>query len=281
MPRMEILEAGTGHGSLTLHLARAIHAANAGIPSTAGYPKSPRGIWKYARALAVGSISRLLAMRTPASCVDKCQEAIPRAIVHTVDVSSKCSEHAAKLVRGFRRGMYSRNVQFHVANVSEWIEQQKHARGSKPFLSHVLLDLPASHSHVEAAVSALHVDGKLLVFNPSITQINSTLRCVKSKRLPLQLEKVIEVGPAMTGGRIWDVRFVVPRALAKTAEENILCATQTKTEQTVGDGGQASRLDDDKEEEPLDQICRPKAGERVSGGGFVALWSKNRTRQLA
>lgn len=284
IPPMEILEAGTGHGSLTLHLARAVHAAHVGIPLAASYPSSPWEFWQYARSLAVGSFSRLFAEHTPASYADQSLQAIPRAVVHTVDVSSKYSQYAAKIVGGFRRGMYLRNVNFHVGNVSEWIKQQMHARGPRPFLSHVLLDLPSSHNHVETAASALHVDGKLLVFNPSITQINSTVQCIKSKRLPLQLERVVEVGPTMTGGRIWDVRFVKPRAPVKEVDENITFARRANTDQAVKDGEQASCLDAGEEEEPHGQqsfeiVCRPKVGGRISGGGFIGLWSRNRTRE--
>lgn len=209
---------------------------------------------------------------------------MPRAIIHTVDVSSKYSQHAAKIVGDFRRGMYLRNVNFHVGNVSEWIEQQMHARGPRPFLSHVLLDLPSSHNHVGTATSALHVDGKLLVFNPSITQINSVVQYIKAKRLPLQLERVVEVGPSMTGGRIWDVRFAKPRALIKGVDENVTFVKCANADQAVKDDAKASCLDDGEEEQPHDQksfeiVCRPKSGTRISGGGFVALWSRNRTRQ--
>ena len=281
---MEILEAGTGHGSLTLHLARAIHAANVGVSSAAEYPKPPQGFWRYAKSLVVGNYSRLCAEHTPAPDDDKSPKPIHQAVVHTVDVSSKYSQHAAKIVGGFRRGLYLRNVVFHVGNVSEWIEQQMHARGSDPFLSHILLDLPASHNHVERAASALRVDGKLLVFNPSITQINSTVQSIKSKRLPLQLDRVVEVGPAMTGGRIWDVRFVKPRALVKEVDERIMSASRDDTDRAVEEKRATGCHDASEEEEPhgqqgLEIVCRPKVGGKISGGGFIALWSKKRTHK--
>ncbi|KAL8939336.1 MAG: hypothetical protein Q9211_002790, partial [Gyalolechia sp. 1 TL-2023] len=247
---LEILEAGTGHGALTLHLARAIHAANSGWErSTSGNGQT----------------------LTPASELEH------RAIIHTVDESSRYSEHAVKIVSGFRRGMYMRDIEFHVGDVSVWIEQQMAARDQSPFLSHVVLDLPSSYSHVERAVSALHVDGKLVLFNPSITQINAAVELVKAQKLPLQLERVVEVGPAMTGGRIWDVRFVKPRALTKEVNNRSTLTTE------INDDQSASKEWDDKgsldSDEGMQMVCKPKIGDRISGGGFVALWSRNRTRE--
>lgn len=176
-----ILEAGTGHGALTLHLARAVHAANVG---------------RHTATADVGNSRRKHAILG-------CQ-----AIIHTVDVSRKYSEHAVKIVSDFRQGMYMRDVQFHVGGVSEWIDQQMNARGQKPFLSHVILDLPSSHSHVEKAASALRVDGKLVLFNPSITQINKAIELVKTQRLPMQLEKVVEVGPVSNLSKCFFVKGV-------------------------------------------------------------------------
>lgn len=247
---IEILEAGTGHGALTLHLARAIHAANVG--------------WDMPGADDIQTATETSRPRH-------------RAVVHTIDISSKYSEHAVKTIGGFRRGIYTHDIQFHIGDVSEWIDRQIDARDRRPFLSHIILDLPVSHTHVEKALSALHVDGKLILFNPSITQINSAIELVKTLRLPLQLEKVVEVGPAMTGGRIWDVRFVKPRALTRQANVRSISATDTDNSRPT-----SNALDD---EASLDNdggwrlVCKPKIGDRISGGGFVALWSKNRTRK--
>ncbi|KAL8973161.1 MAG: hypothetical protein Q9183_000124 [Haloplaca sp. 2 TL-2023] len=209
-----------------------------------------------------------------------------RAVVHTIDVSSKYSTSATKTIDSFRRGMYMRDVDFHVGDVSEWIDRQMQARDRKPFLSHVILDLPASYSHIVRVTSALQVDGKLLVFNPSITQINTAVELVKVKKLPLQLEKIIEIGPAMTGGRPWNVRFVKPRASLRQAMDSKLSDTLVSSE-SPGEEPEESHFDaakkggvlDDGVDEGWEIVCRPKPGDRVSGGGFVALWSKNRIRR--
>lgn len=251
---IEILEAGTGHGALTLHLARAVHAAN-----------------------AAGQLSEH---------DKKSGAATHRAVVHSLDVSQKHSEHATKLLKAFRWGMYMSDVRFHVGDVSAWVDQHMRARGEKSFLTHVLLDLPSSHSHIERVASALQVDGKLVVFNPSITQINKAIELVKNQRLPLQLERVVEVGPTMTGGRVWDIRFVKPRSLTNLPNEKRNVARHGDVEEVAGKGESVDAHEVIHEgsavlDEGYEMVCRPKAGDRVSGCGFVALWSKNRTREHA
>lgn len=169
-----------------------------------------------------------------------------------------------------------RDIKFHVGDVSVWIDQQLAARDRSPFLSHIFLDLPSSRSNVGKAVSALRVNGKLILFNPSVTQINAAIELVNAHRLSLQLERVLEVGPAMTGGRGWDVRLVRPRALTREASDRSTLVEEVDDSQLAGnqlDG--RSRLNMD---EGLRMVCKPKIGDRISGGGFVALWSKNRTR---
>ncbi|KAL8944197.1 MAG: hypothetical protein Q9216_000621 [Gyalolechia sp. 2 TL-2023] len=247
---LEILEAGTGHGALTLYLARAIHAANSGLES---------------------------AMSDDGQTSTSARNPKRRAIVHTVDESPKYSKHAVRIVSGFRKGMYMRDIDFHVGDISIWIDQQMATRDLRPFLSHVLLDLPSSYTHVEKATSALHVDGKLVLFNPSITQINAAIEYVKAQRLPLQLERVVEVGPAMTGGRIWDVRLVKPRASAREGNDRNMSTTKTDEDQPASEELDEKGSSDG--DEGWQMVCKPKIGERISGGGFVGLWSKNRTRK--
>ena len=252
---MEILEAGTGHGALTLYLARAIHAADS-------------------------------------QHLSKDSEHLRRAIIHSLDISSRHSEHARKIVQGFRRGMYTKDVEFHVGDISDWIDQQisirKQNHGDlteKTFLSHVILDLPSSHSHIEKAAAALRTNGNLLVFNPNVTQISACVRLVKQKRLPLHLDRILELGPAVTGGREWDIRMVKPRALMKEENEKKINDAATVADKISREGllegalisktrddeqGQASAEDDTGRE----MVCRPKPWTRTVGGGFVALWKK-------
>ncbi|KAI4185744.1 MAG: hypothetical protein L6R41_003927 [Letrouitia leprolyta] len=205
---LHILEAGTGNGALTLYLARAVYAANPGWESSVG----DSGLQSSGSASGPKH----------------------RAIVHTVDESSSHSKHAVKAVNAFRRGMYMRDIKFHVGDVSVWIDQQLAARDRSPFLSHIFLDLPSSRSNVGKAVSALRVNGKLILFNPSVTQINAAIELVNAHRLSLQLERVLEVGPAMTGGRGWDVRLVRPRALTREASDRSTLVEEVDDSQLAG-----------------------------------------------
>ena len=253
---LEILEAGTGHGSLTLHLAKAIHVINA-----SGHAR----------------------------------HSSHRAVIQTVDASAQYSEHAKKIVHGFRQGLYTEDVSFHVANISDWLDQQVRDRkleecDDKSFLHHILLDMPNSYRHIEKAVSALHPDGNIILFNPSITQITAAVDLIKTKKLPLFLERVLELGPNLTGGKEWDVRAVKPRAWVQAEQEKRLGDKQeTESKQCDQERDHTSTVDNSansvskngeqcraaiNEAQGFEMICRPKAYARVVGGGFLALWRK-------
>ncbi|KAK4983323.1 hypothetical protein LTR50_007302 [Elasticomyces elasticus] len=170
-----------------------------------------------------------------------------RGIIHTIDVSEKYSKHAERVVRGFGHGIYAKNVDFHVGEVSQWIKEHqqqptlvsseaasgassgltpdnadsvqtapppsalKPTNGKTQFLTHALLDLPSADTHLATVASALYTNGILTVFNPSITQIAECVRLIKQENLLLNLEQVVELGT----GRRWDVRAVKPRASLK------------------------------------------------------------------
>ena len=264
--KLEILEAGTGHGALTLHLSRAIHAANPPAATTSRYAEEEDAVY------GGESISDL-----EASTLELWKET-RRAIVHTLDISSKHSKHAQKIVQGFRRGIYARNVDFHVGDVSAWIASQRVLRKSKdPFLTHVFLDLPSANSHIANIASAMHVNGLLAVFNPSITQIVECVDAIREHKMPYLIDQIIELGASTI--REWDVRAVKPRASLQEGErepipafvdENIIASRE---EQQGRDQGLVEDLERQGEEKWA-MICRPKAGQRVLGGGFLGLWRR-------
>lgn len=268
-PPFEILEAGTGHGALTLHLARAIHAGNPPLTKTPDYAIN---VEEPEDAVYLGeSISDL--QETAIESWKPCR----RAIVHTLDISSKHSKHAKKIVQGFRHGLYAGNVEFHVGDVSAWIASQRVTRQTdEPFLNHVFLDLPNADTHLANVVPALRVDGLLAVFNPSITQIAQCVEKIREEKLPYLLDQVVELGAGMI--REWDVRAVKPRSTLKKsdAKESPEASDAESIDPVKGqearDGELAETLA--KEEEKWAMVCRPKAGQMVVGGGFLALWKR-------
>ncbi|CAN9243005.1 unnamed protein product [Alternaria alternata] len=268
-PPFEILEAGTGHGALTLHLSRAIHAANPPIPRTPSYVSTEE---EPEDAVYLGeSLSDL-----QESGLESWKQA-RRAIVHTLDISSKHSKHAKKIVEGFRHGMYAGNVDFHVGDVSEWIAKQRASRKTEePFLSHVFLDLPNATSHLANVAPALHPNGLLAIFNPSVTQIAECVQTIREQRLPYLLDQVIELGAGTI--REWDVRAVKPRAPKQDAHTKQPSEPSTD-ESTDSESGQAARDTElaeelSKEDDKWVMVCRPKVGHQVVGGGFLGLWRR-------
>ncbi|KAF2084286.1 hypothetical protein K490DRAFT_49530 [Saccharata proteae CBS 121410] len=313
----EILEAGTGHGALTLHLARAIHAYNT-PPPVASAPTSPTSETQSPE----DTPDPLEDATYDGTTTDHTAEANPletwkssrRAILHTLDISNHHARHAKKVIRGFRRGLYAGNVDFHVGDVSDFIRQrfdaQKRATSGtskssnpvpedaddcqtvnetvngNPFLSHILLDLPNAEDHLPLVTEALRIDGALVVFNPSVTQIGEVVKAVANLGLPLSLEQVVEIKGVDTL-RKWDVRVVRPRKSRKVEE---VPAEEGKVEEKDGQGGgvveaekesaEAGSKDQEQaaqlEKDAWKMLCRPKSGHLSGVGGFVGVWRKLR-----
>ena len=294
------MEAGTGHGALTLHLAKAISGANIrvqkGQHSSLGEERETSFWRRILRRIRYPSDDRV----HPSQLQADSDQGKPSAVIHTIDVSQKHSEHAKKVVQGFRRGLYAKNVDFHVGNVSDWVNYRLEERRKSgidtedvPFLSHVFLDLPSSHRHLQTVASALRTNGNLIALNPSITQITEGVEIVKKRGLPLTLDKVLELGPNMTGGKEWDVRLVKPKKIDLPQDAAALRAERRPTQpvdsakapvdvETVsskcGVEGQVTPSAECIEEVDEDWVvvCRPKVGMRVTGGAFIGVWKKIR-----
>lgn len=294
---LEILEAGTGHGALTLYLARAIHGANAPSICEEGTTTSDDVICNETSDVPSEEKLQSTEVNSGAKAPSRYdhQNDQRQAVIHTIDVSPKHRKDARAIVKGFRQGMYLKNIEFHVGDVSEWIDQQTTSRSpdakDTTFLSHIVLDTPSADQHIGKAASALHVNGSLLAFNPSITQIMTIVEIIKLRDLPLQLDKVIELGASMTGGREWDIRAVKPRALGRVAAEKGRAGTvgesgvqnignSADNDSTINDTG--SEINDDEKSQAHRQerdwvvVCRPKVGDRIAGGGFLGMWKKMR-----
>jgi tRNA A58 N-methylase Trm61 len=271
---VEILEAGTGHGSLTIHLARAIAAANAPQPRTAlpcgrqTSKKHHEASPEEAGSETDGEWSHWFRLR--------------RAVVHTVEKVSRNSIDAEKLIRGFRQGIYWPHVDFYAGDVDAWIDSQLDARKDHEpgFLSHVILDMPAVEQMIPKAASAMREEAKLAVFCPSITQIAECQKLIRDQCVPLVFEKVLELGEGISTGRTWDVRVVTPRKVLAAKE----LVVEEPSEDSPSSGSDEAATPEEllRVDEPSTTpnnetrfVCRPKVGELIVGGGFLGLWRKS------
>ncbi|GAD97829.1 tRNA (adenine-N(1)-)-methyltransferase [Paecilomyces variotii No. 5] len=297
-PPLEILESGTGHGSLTLHLARAIHAANASPPPLPG--QSQVRVVKKQQNPLVDAEEAPGHQRTNPAEEDPVQQQFDawrsrrRAVIHTIDVSPRFSAHAEKIVRGFRRGIYAGNVDFHVGRAEDWIADQIQRRtkpgifssseNSDPFLSYAILDMPSAHLRIPHVAPILKRDGILAVFMPSVTQIGECVDLIRRQKLPFILERAVELGSGLSSGRLWDIRFAVKKSRADPSSWMDSAAPGP-------DGGSAPKTNEASESIDLENeaasedeqpsqdsdsvlVCRPKVGTRIVGGGFVGIWRR-------
>lgn len=283
---LEILEAGTGHGSLTLHLARAIHGAN------------PAPLYLPPPLPSEKDASSSLKPEEEAAWAE--WKASRRAIIHTLDISDSFSRHAQKLIRQFRRGVYLPHIDFHVAPIKDWIVKEIERRSSrfgrflKPFLSYVLLDMPSAHLQIDNVAPAMREDALLAVFAPSITQIGDCVKIIQGQKLPFVMDRVVELGTGISSGRLWDVRLAQRRSTTngpRKEVQNDTVAQGTGDEPTAEvkevagtDAAEAVASDESDSgmnavsDEPV-LVCRPKVGERIVGGGFVGIWRRVRNEE--
>ncbi|KAF3491835.1 tRNA (adenine-N(1)-)-methyltransferase [Arthroderma uncinatum] len=296
---LEILEAGTGHGSLTLHLARAINGANTYPPPI---PEATQRTILDTDGHTPNAPERTEVEETKQKDWDAWR-AKRNAILHTVEISPKVSSHAEKVVRGFRRGMYTGSVDFHVSSAEKWIQHQIETRTAKlppseelkPFLSYAILDMPSVETRIPEVARVLKPDGVLAVFVPSITQIGDCFQMIRDQKLPFIFTKAVELGTGISGGRLWDIRAAVVRASVKpTASQDETEASSTKEDEesidssldesdsTLANEDQTTMHSKESAEPEEPQavkhvmVCRPKVGERVVGGGFVGIWRMGR-----
>ncbi|EEH45428.2 uncharacterized protein PADG_01578 [Paracoccidioides brasiliensis Pb18] len=288
---LEILEAGTGHGSLTLHLARAINAANTRPPTRPRrsqchileQPETKKtGIKKEKRESEVPAEDAEIQRKWDAWCAQR------NAVVHTVDVSPVYSKHAENIVRGFRRGIYVGNVDFYVSRVEHWVKEQAARRSAKdgtldPFLSHVILDMPSAHLRIPHVTPVMRDDAVLLIFMPNVTQLAECVDIIQRQNLPFFQEKIVELGTGISNGRLWDIRITTKRKRSNCLEEEEMAnepphemsedPTDGAVEETIIPVAQR----DKKGEQVL--VCRPQAGRRIAGGGFVGVWRKKKKKR--
>ncbi|KAL3464695.1 S-adenosyl-L-methionine-dependent methyltransferase [Aspergillus heterothallicus] len=306
-PPLEILESGTGHGSLTLQLSRAVQAANSLPPPV---PKDSQV--KYLQGRPVRPDASKQAKPEANSAADKVDPAQQnwdswrtqrKAIIHTVDVEPRFSKHAESIVRGFRRGIYAGNVDFYVGHVENWIAEQIRLRTPppssnpfsltkqkklEPFLTHAILDMPSANLRIPHVAPILKQNGLLAVFMPSVTQIGECVETIRNERLPLVLEKAVELGSGISNGRLWDIRYAAKKSRADPSSWTIANESNAESDTETEAGAdpaleEAPSSPDEKIAVKGTQelakpksvlVCRPKVGTRIVGGGFVGIWRK-------
>ena len=308
-PPLEILEVGTGNGALTLHLARAIHGANVlATTERAGFPISIREQESPSPPLdpALES-SESTPSSDPGATLANSNGNETGAIVHTLDISQHHSDHARSIVEGFRQGMYKNDISFHVGDLPSWIDKQLESRSlkdaeDKTFLTHIVMDIPNAQDYLEKAANILQTNGGLIVFCPSISQIMAAVYKVDHDFLHLKLERVLELGPYLTGGKEWDVATVnnkKQRWLSHRKQQSVGGGGGGREADASSEGGTQDNREDSSspdtevtssdeaagesvdigadasaDEDRWKMVCRPKVGYTVAGGGFLAFWRK-------
>jgi hypothetical protein len=277
---------------LTLHLARAIHAANTTPPA-----RPPRSQIRFVEDRLQRPGEKDTEDKQSATPVDSTQQewdewrAQRGAVIHSVDVSSKFAALAESNVRGFRRGIYTGDVDFYVGPVENWVAEQSKQRtktgvlasltgsGSvEPYLSHVILDMPSAHLRIPHVASIMTRDAMLVVFMPSITQVGDCVKIIRENRLPFFQERVIELGIGISSGRQWDVRLVAKKSGADPSSwgpSETDEATPAESDEPVSDNtGEVPASEESGKEDDMVMVCRPKVGLRTMGGGFVGVWRR-------
>ncbi|KAL2759182.1 hypothetical protein ACRALDRAFT_2099743, partial [Sodiomyces alcalophilus JCM 7366] len=283
-PPVEIFEAGTGMGCLTLHLARALHGANPPVP-----PELRKALC--AAPYAKGRLLRDTATDTSPDLGPMPHEldfsspdlqaqletylSRRRAVVHTLDINPSTSRQAHGVIRKFRRAQYLLDIDFHVSTIRSYLESRLAQSGGEPFLAHAVLDLPSATEHADLVVRSLRPDGKLVMFTPSITQAIEAVVWAEESTQPVYMDRVIEL-PSSTwsegfhdgvGGREWDIRSVMPRKYAReSGGETVPEKDQDESEEEVGKSKKAI-------------VCRPKVGNLVGGGGFLTIFTRRMVHQ--
>lgn len=261
---LQILEAGTGHGSLTLHLSRAIAAANPPVTKDIKPVPSTKRIFRAGEE----SDDEVENAESESLTAWRAQR---RAVVHTIDIDPLNRRHADQLIRSYRSAIYWPHIDFHVGNVKDWIAARSSECGQDPFLDIVVLDMPGVEEYIAAATPAVKEHGSLLVFVPQITQIAACVQEIAARNLGLRLEQVVELGDGVSTGRWWDVRMATLRN-ARTSKHVVSTTEGQAAEGAILEGTAEAPSPAVGTIPPM--VCRPIVGQMTRGGGFVGLWKR-------
>ncbi|KAI9893618.1 MAG: hypothetical protein M1814_006414 [Vezdaea aestivalis] len=287
---LEILEAGTGHGSVALHISRILQSFNTAPPLEPPLLlPPPTSKVTYLKA----SITSLMVKRgerhiSTLSTTDQAAyrewRAGRNAILHSVEASSLHASFAERIVHGFRSGLYSGNIDFYHADVVKWVQERLAGNNGEPFLAHAVLDLPGAKEALTEVSKAIVVGGTVLVFVPNVTQLVECLGLVQEDREGLWLEETLQMDGA--GGRQWEVKMAKLRTLRSTKERNNLPISEGIPEEYEGEDNNDGEEDElaygSADEKAVSGgarpehavVCRPSLGMRYTAGGFLGIFRK-------
>ncbi|EPS38708.1 hypothetical protein H072_7508 [Dactylellina haptotyla CBS 200.50] len=282
---LEVLEAGTGHGSLTLHLARALSPGYMGV--------SPP-------AAILHSIEK---SKSVVDAAENLLKGFRRGMYHGegvkfyhADVEDWLKKQIAErdsTAASFDKSTFS-------SSSSTLTSETSVSSSYTPFLSSCVLDMPDIRPIMPLLQQAMHPGAILGYWAPSITQITSVVEHTKLKRIPFYVEKVLEFGNGVggAGARVWDVRLAQVRSRVKAAAPQDTKPRrasaglrrffeETEKQKSSEGFGQVSDAVRDgvydlktspSEDIPItedksdwEMVCRPKTGERTQGGGFYLI----------
>ncbi|KAK6503477.1 hypothetical protein TWF481_008494 [Arthrobotrys musiformis] len=264
---LEVLEAGTGHGSLTLHLARALYAGHLGKENPVSILHSvekDRKVHEAAIKLLKG-FRRGIYDGPGVKFYNDDVEAWLRARLPPPPEASE-----VPTVEGTSEESTAKDASVTIEPAT--------GPGKRALLSACVLDLPEIRPLLPLLQENMHLGAILGYWAPSITQISAVVEHVKFNRLPFLVEKVLEFGNGVggAGARVWDVRPALVRSRVKANKSHKSASSQRSSEdgetETLANEDAVAKEDQTKKATAeWEMVCRPKTGERTVGGGFYLI----------
>ncbi|KAK6536938.1 hypothetical protein TWF281_001145 [Arthrobotrys megalospora] len=263
---VEVLEAGTGHGSLTLHLARALYAGHLSEEN----PVSILHSVEKDKKVHIAAMKLLKGFRR--GIYDG-----PGVRFYNDDVESWLRARLPSPEGSEVPAAESTSEQSTIQGTSS---TGKLTTGSvrKPLLSACVLDLPEIRPLLPLLQQTMYPGAILGYWAPSITQIAAVVENVKFNRLPFLVEKVLEFGNGVggAGARVWDVRPALVKSRVKANKSHKSASSQRSSEgdetETAANQDAVAKEDGTKRATAeWEMVCRPKAGEKTVGGGFYLI----------
>ncbi|RVD87742.1 uncharacterized protein DFL_001954 [Arthrobotrys flagrans] len=263
---LEVLEAGTGHGSLTLHLARALYAGHLGKENPVSILHSvekDKKVHEAAMKLLKG-FRRGIYDGPGVKFYNDDVEAWLRARLPSPEASEVPAIESIS--------------EENTAQETSLTDKPATESAKRPLLSACVLDLPEIRPLLPLLQDNMHLGAILGYWAPSITQISAVVEHVKLNRLPFLVEKVLEFGNGVggAGARVWDVRPALVRSRVKANKSHRSASSQRsaeddETETTANEDAVAKEDQTKKPTAEWEMVCRPKTGERTVGGGFYLI----------